>query len=224
MRDSAGMLRPTTTAAPRAVLVHGAATTPRSYAEVLHYLPGWVVRIPARRCSGNLDEELAALAPLCTDAVVAGVSGGATLTLALLMAGVPMRAAVLHEPAAGSLAPGLLDGVAAAWQRGGVPAFGSTLYGSTWTIADAPADHAAVGRDLAMFRRFEPAPLPAGHPPAVLTVGEWSPPIRHRTATALAALLGVPVQIISATGHAVHQENPEALGGSVIDMCRTGHG
>jgi pimeloyl-ACP methyl ester carboxylesterase len=209
---------PVATDPPRAVLIHGAATTPRIYERVPHYLPDWVVRIPERRCSGSLDEEVAALAPLCADAFVAGVSGGATLTLALLMAGTPLRGAVLHEPAAGSLAAGLLDAVATAWATGGVQAFGTTLYGPAWTIGDAPEDEAAVARDLAMFRGFEPAPLPAGHPPAVLTVGELSPPIRHRTAAALSAFLGLPVKIIPAVGHALHLEAPAALAGCLREL------
>jgi pimeloyl-ACP methyl ester carboxylesterase len=138
------------------------------------------------------------------------------------MAGVPLRAAVLHEPAAGSLAPGLLDDVAAALASGGVEAFGSTLYGSAWTIADAPADRAAVTRDLTMFRGFEPGPLPVGHPPAVLTVGELSPPIRHRTAAALSSCLRIPVKVIPATGHAAHLESPAALASCIAEMYSAG--
>lgn len=184
----------------------------------MRHLPEWVVRVPERRCSGNLDEEAAALAPLCTDAVVAGVSGGATLTLALLMSGVPLRAAVLHEPAAGSLTPGLLTAVAEAWARGGVAAFGSSLYGPAWTVADAPEDDGAVARDLAMFRGFEPGPLTAGHPPAILTVGENSPPIRHETAAALSGFLGLPVVTIPGVGHALHLEDPAALARCIVDM------
>ena len=51
-------------------------------------------------------------------ALVVGVSGGATLGLELAARGVGFRAAVLHEPAVGSLLPGLLDGVAAAYGAG----------------------------------------------------------------------------------------------------------
>jgi pimeloyl-ACP methyl ester carboxylesterase len=142
--------------------------------------------------------------------VVAGVSGGATLGLALAAAGVP-AAAVLHEPAVGSLLPGLLDQVRAAYAEGGVPAFARALYGSAWTAAEAPADPGAVARDLAMFTGFEPA-APAGEVGRVLiTVGERSPAIRHESAARLADKFGLSVEVIADAGHAVHLTHPAAF-------------
>lgn len=103
------------------VLVHGAATTARIWDRLLPHLTGFRVHVPDRPSSGDLETELAALAPLCAGAYVVGVSGGTTLGLALASRGVPMRAALLHEPAAGSLAPGLLTHVAAGLRTGASP-------------------------------------------------------------------------------------------------------
>lgn len=183
---------------PRVVLIHGAATTGHVWRRVLPLLPGFDVLAPDRPCSGNLSTEVDALRAHCAGALVVGVSGGATLGLALAAAGVPMTGALLHEPAVGSLRPGLLDGVRAAYAAGGVPGFARALYGPAWTEADAPADLAAVGRDLAMFTAFEPAAaVPdtlAGH--VTVTVGECSPPVRHDSVSRLAATFGYRASVI----------------------------
>ena len=195
----------------RIVLIHGAATTSRIWAQVMAALPELEVVAPDRPSSGVLEDELDFLAGHCAGAVVGGVSGGATLGLALASRGVPFHAAVLHEPAAGSLAPGLLDSVAAAYATGGVTGFGTTLYGPLWSPADAPADAEAVHRDLTMFRGYEPAAPANGAGPVLQTVGARSPAIRHRVATALTAELGIPGRVIDGVGHAVHLEGPQAF-------------
>jgi pimeloyl-ACP methyl ester carboxylesterase len=193
------------------VLVHGAATTSRVWRLVVPLLDGFAVSCPDRASTGDLDAELAALAPLCQGAVVAGVSGGATLGLALAASGASLAAAVLHEPAVGSLLPGLLNGVAAAYRDGGLPGFASALYGPAWSAAEAPADHGAVGRDLAMFRAFEPAGPAAGEGPVLLTVGELSPPVRHESVRRLAAAFALETAVIPGAAHAAHLENPVAF-------------
>ena len=87
-------------ATPRVLLVHGAATTSRVWDRVHELLrdDGVEVVAPDRASTGDLAAELEALADDADGAVVVGVSGGATLGLALasdqLLAG-----AVLHEPA-----------------------------------------------------------------------------------------------------------------------------
>lgn len=197
----------------RLALIHGAATTSRVWRYLLPLLTAdgpQAVAVPDRPCTGDLAEETAALRPACAGAVVAGVSGGATLGLALVAAGVP-AAAVLHEPAVGSLLPGLLDRVRAAYAAGGVPAFARALYGSAWTAAEAPADPAAVSRDLAMFTAFEPAAPAEGMGPVVITVGERSPEIRHESAARLAAAFGFRVEVVPDAGHAVHLTHPDAF-------------
>src|SRR5277367_2057036 len=100
---------------PRIVLVHGAATTSRIWRTVVPLLDGFDVCCPDRAATGDLEAELDALAPLCAGAVVAGVSGGATLGLALAARGAGLAGALLHEPAAGSLLPGLLAPMARAY-------------------------------------------------------------------------------------------------------------
>jgi pimeloyl-ACP methyl ester carboxylesterase len=201
------------TPARRVTLLHGAATTGRAWRLVVPLLAPstaggeLTVAVPDRPCSGDLTAEVAALRASCAGAVVAGVSGGATLGLALAAAGVP-AAAVLHEPAVGSLLPGLLDQVRAAYAEGGVPAFGRALYGPAWTVAEAPTDPGAVARDLAMFTSFEPAAPARGTGPVIITVGERSPAVRHESVTRLADKFGFAVEVIPEAGHAVHLTHP----------------
>jgi pimeloyl-ACP methyl ester carboxylesterase len=200
----------------RVVLIHGAATTAAIWQGVSRSLaalcPNVPVAAPQRAYSGDLATEVDALAEVCADAVVVGVSGGATLGLALLAGGVPLAGAVLHEPAVGSLVPGLLAPMAAAHASGGVAAFGAALYGPAWTAAMAPEDPDAVRRDLAMFRAFEPIPPPAPIGGGMMTtVGALSAPVRHDAARALRAHCGLPYRLIDGCGHAAHLERPEAL-------------
>ena len=199
----------------RVLLVHGAATTARVWDLLLPLLPDVDLVVPDRPSSGDLSVELAALAPSAEGAVVVGVSGGATLGLALACASSHLAGAVLHEPAVGSLAPGLLDHVVAGWTAGGVVGFGSALYGPSWEPAMAPADPDAVDRDLAMFRRFEPTALVPGNGRVLVTVGEDSPPLRHVAAHALRDRLGTEVRVLPRSGHFVQHDNPAALAAAV---------
>ena len=197
-------------------LIHGAATMARVWAEVAAALPpDWEVVSPERAASGSLETELDDLEPVCRDATaVVGISGGATLVLALAMRGVPMSLALAHEPAVGSLLPGLLAPMADAYQRGGVEAFASTLYGPLWEPSMAPEDPAAVARDRAMCRSFEPGPpAPVSH--LVTCVGELSPPIRWQAAHALADRYGIPRAVVPGVGHAAHLESPAIFAGFI---------
>ncbi len=196
----------------RVVLIHGAATDSTVWTETVAALPPeWEAVCPDRPQSGDMDTEIACLAPICAGAFVVGVSGGATLGLELAARGVPMRGAVLHEPAAGSLAPGLLAPVAEAFERGGVAAFGATLYGPRWTPEHTRAPATTVAAELAMFRGFEPRPIGSAAARTVLTVGMRSPSARHRSVGRLAAFLGTAVRAVPGAGHAVHLEQPRAL-------------
>ena len=206
----------------RVALIHGAATTGRVWRHVVPLLGDFEVHCPDRPCSGDLAAEVAVLGPVCAGAVMAGVSGGATLGLALAAAGVPMVAAVLHEPAVGSLLPGLLDEVRTAYQVGGTAAFAATLYGSAWTPQEAPADGGAVSRDLAMFRAFEPAPPASGAGPMVITVGECSPTIRHESVRRLGAQFGLPVWQLPGARHAVHLEHPALFAAAIRRLAAAG--
>ncbi|MGW0179885.1 alpha/beta fold hydrolase [Nocardia sp. NPDC003345] len=195
----------------RVVLIHGVATDSRVWAATAAALgPAVEVYAPDRPQSGDMATELDALAPLCEGALVVGVSGGATLGLALAARGVEFAAALLHEPAAGSLAPGLLDDVVREFRRDGVAGFGRTLYGPCWSPELTGASYETVAGELAMFRAFEPGPVAAPER-ITLTVGRDSPPIRHRSVRALAAALGTGHRELPGTGHAVHLQNPSCL-------------
>ena len=193
----------------RAVLICGVATDPvvwRATAEALS-ARGFEVVIPERPRSGDLDTEVDALAPHCVDAVVVGVSGGATLGLELAARGVAMRRAILHEPAAGSLAPGLLDQVVAGFRSDGVTGFGTALYGPAWDRSMTSDDADTVARELAMFRAFEPRVPAIDREVVTLAVGECSPPARYASVRALSDALGVEYRVLAGAGHAAHLEN-----------------
>ncbi|MDT3443712.1 MULTISPECIES: alpha/beta fold hydrolase [unclassified Pseudofrankia] len=218
--------------APSFLLLHGAATTGAIWAGVRRELGERPVLAPDRPSTGDLARELAALraavdeagrlgVPVPTPVVFGGVSGGATLGLAALAAGVPLAAAVLHEPAVGSLLPGLLAPMAAAFETGGVAAFGRTLYGERWRPSNAPADPGAVARDLAMFLRFEPAAPGPTPGPVIVTVGERSPDVRHRAAELLHRELGVTVRVLAGCGHAAHLEAPAEFAARLLDAARS---
>lgn len=194
----------------RIVLIHGAATDSRVWrgtALVVHQATGATVEVPDRPQSGDLDEELTFLTPLCAGAFVIGVSGGATLGLELAARGVPLAGALLHEPAAGSLAPGLLTHVAEGLAAEGVVGFGHALYGPAWSPSDTRASVETIRREFAMFGAFEPTrPAPAVASGITLTVGGNSPLSRYNAVQSLAALLGVPWRILDGVGHAAHLE------------------
>ncbi|WP_051406444.1 alpha/beta fold hydrolase [Williamsia sp. D3] len=193
----------------RAVLLCGVAVDPPVWEQTSTVLSerGFHVVIPQRPRSGDLAAEVEFLAPLCDDAVVFGVSGGATLGLELAARGVTMTAAVLHEPAAGSLMPGLLDPVVAAFDEHGVPGFGHELYGPGWDPSMTTSNWETVARELAMFRRFEPRPLTINSSSVTLTVGAKSPRVRHESVNALAGALDLKVRVLPGTSHAAHLDN-----------------
>lgn len=198
----------------RVVLIHGAATDSRVWHRTIDALhTHWDADEPLeilavdRPQTGDWDTECAALAPVCADAYVVGVSGGATLGLELATRGIPMRAALLHEPAAGSLAPGLLTHVAEGLEREGVAGFGRALYGPLWSSSDTEATHEVVRAEFAMFSAFEPRPLTIPAHGVHLSVGEISPPSRHEAVRRLADFLCVDTYVIPGASHAVHLEN-----------------
>ncbi|MFE0748781.1 alpha/beta hydrolase [Gordonia sp. NPDC058843] len=193
----------------RAVLVCGVATDPPVWESTAYALAaiGYDVDVPIRPQSGCLDTEVDFLAPRCEGAVVFGVSGGATLGVELAIRGVGMAAGFFHEPAAGSLVPGLLDHVVDAFRREGVHGFGRALYGPGWTTAMTSADDAVVERELAMFRAFEPQEPVADATSVTLTVGRLSPAARHESVNAVAGRCGFGRRVLAGTSHAAHLDN-----------------
>jgi pimeloyl-ACP methyl ester carboxylesterase len=203
----------------RLVLVHGAATTSRMWDRVRPLLaarPGYAVTALERPRTGDLGQEIATLAPAVEGAWLVGVSGGATLGLALAAAGVPLAGAMLHELAVGSLEPDLLVAVAAAFTADGTAGLGRALYGTSWdpTMAGAVRD-ADTAAELAMFRSFEPAPLPPSAGRVVVTVGGLSPRIRHRSVAALGAAVGCEVHTIDEASHFAPHDAPAAFAAAV---------
>jgi pimeloyl-ACP methyl ester carboxylesterase len=195
--------------APRIVLLHGVATTSAMWRPVLPFLDDLDVVTPDRPCRGDLAAELDALRPIVEESFLVGVSGGATLGLAFAASPVRLAGAILHEPAVGSLLPGLLGPVAAAYAENGVPGFGAALYGPRWDPSMASADPDAVARELPMFRAFEPAAAAPHQGPVLVTVGAASPPPRHAAASALHDHLGYPVHVVAGAAHFVPVERPE---------------
>lgn len=197
---------------PRIVLVHGVATTSAIWSRVVEALDALDPRLEVvavqRPCSGDLTTELAALSDVAEGAFVVGASGGATLALALAASPVQLAGAIAHEPAVGSLAPGLLAPMAAAYADGGASAFATTLYGASWSRSMAQDAEATVARELPMFRAFEPAPARAGQGPVLVTVGADSPPARHAAASALHASLGYQTRVLPGAQHFVQWDQP----------------
>lgn len=205
---------------PPVLLIHGAATSGRVWRRLVPLLEahGYEVRAPDRPCSGDLEEEISFLEPLSRDAVLVGVSGGATLGWELVSRTSCPAAAVLHEPAAGSLRPGLLAGPLKALEEGGPASFARTLYGTAWTEEEM-ADSRTVPQDVAMFAGFEPQPPHPKAGPVQLTVGGASPPVRHEVAEAFELRFGLPAAVLPQAGHAVHLERPELLAGLVLQAA-----
>ncbi len=206
------------------VLIPGAAVAPQVWARCTAVLGGLghSVTTPDRPRSGDLATELAALAPQVEGAWVVGMSGGATLGLALAAQGTALAGAVLHEPAVGSLLPGLLAPIAAAYASGGTTAFARTLYGASWdpTLL-GEVDEAVTARDLAMFRAFEPGPPTAGTGPVLVTWGSESGPARREAAFALRGACGYRIEEINGAGHFVGYDHPELFAATVDREIRT---
>ncbi|WP_341579489.1 alpha/beta hydrolase [Microbacterium schleiferi] len=202
----------------RIVLVHGAATTPAVWDALLAALQRRGledVEAVRRPCSGTLDTELSFVAERSEGALVVGQSGGATLALGLAGIAAPVAGVLCHEPAVGSLVPGLLGPVSAAYAAGGVAAFGAALYGPTWSLADAGGDTDAVARELPMFRGFEPSAPSLAAAATLVTVGTLSPSIRHDAAKALHDRFGYPWTLVPGSGHFVAREAPEAFADAI---------
>ena len=215
------------TSAPlRIVLVHGIATSGAVWARLVERLGEHDVLALDRPRTGALVEEVAWLAPRVRGAWVVGMSGGATLALALAAAGVPLAGVVAHEPAAGSLAPTLLAPVGAAFAAGGTRSLARTLYGPSWTPAlagpgsEEVLDDAVTARELAMFRSFEPGPSSAACGPVVVTTGALSPAGRHDAAAALAPVVGAELVVVPGAGHLAAHDAPDAFADVVRRLVR----
>jgi pimeloyl-ACP methyl ester carboxylesterase len=194
----------------RVLLIHGVATTSAIWAPLLPYLRSFDVLDVNRPRLGDMDSETRWLADYAAGAFVVGISGGATLGLALASSSTQLLGALVHEPAVGSLAPGLLDPIVAAYAAGGTAGFGAALYGPGWTLDMAP-DDAPLTPELAMFRAYEPAVPAPGQGPVIATVGDRSLPIRHASVAALSAKYGYQTRVVVGSGHFAPFDAPKAF-------------
>jgi pimeloyl-ACP methyl ester carboxylesterase len=229
---------------PPVVLVHGVGVGPWSYEALARDLAtDHRVVVAHRRGYGrstalppasSLEAQVDDLLEL-TDGPTAfiGVSGGATLTLALAL-GHPhaVSAAVVHEPVIGPLAPELHAELQAAAGRlssstgaGGTVEFMRALVGvRTWAgfdrsaAGDVVARAAVVRHEVPHFLDFSPTSTElAGLAwvPLVSTVGERSRPSRHLAAAAVAAGTGGVPRVLPGVGHLAQIEAPAALSASL---------
>lgn len=230
----------------RVVLVHGVGIGPWSFAALAGELaadhevvvacrPGYGDLPDRRPPAASFAEQVEDLAGLAAGepAAFVGVSGGATLVLALALAHPELlAAAVVHEPLVGPLAPELHATVTAAAARlaatpgeAAVVAFVEELVGpAAWRRLSA-ADQADVGRRQAVVRAEVPAFLAFAPTPAQLagltgmpllsTVGGESPSIRRGAAAVVAGGMDISPLVLQGIGHLAQVEGPAALAGAL---------
>lgn len=204
------------------VLLTGVATDTRVWKPTFVSLSrlGWKVRVPERPRSGIIDREAEAIKDLCKGAIVIGVSGGATLALELASREPEISAVIAHEPAAGSLAPHLLDDAVHALNRDGVAEFARTLYGPSWTPDMNTSTESCVRGELSMFRSFEPKEPILKADRVILTVGSRSPRNRYSSVKSVADKLQIDWCVLPKTSHAAHIDGAFSSLSSVPDSDR----
>ena len=229
-----------TGAGAHVVLVHGVGLDGTLFGPVAERLvaTGTGATVVARRgyddryATADLGRHVDDLATAVAEApgtgpvVVAGVSGGATLALALAVGGTPrLAAAIAHEPLVGPLAPTQHDVISHSIDTllhddgpDAVEAFLERLVTPpTWAALDPDVRAAAVARaatvrtEAAGFATFAVggADLAAAAVPITWTVGAGSPPWRHDAAT-IGAAHGVQVVPVDCV-HTPQVEDPDGF-------------
>ncbi len=224
----------------RALLVHGVGIGSWSYRALAADLAAdhevvvasrWGYGVAAAPAASfeELVEDIARLAG--GPAAFVGVSGGATLVLALAVAHPELvAAAVVHEPLVGPVAHELHVQVSAAAGQlaatpgeAGVVDFLRTLVGpSAWDRlspgqrAGAMRNQAVVRAEVPLFLAFAPTPAQlaglAGAP-VLSSVGEESPRIRKAAAAVVAGYTARSPAVLPGVGHLAQLEGPAALAG-----------
>jgi pimeloyl-ACP methyl ester carboxylesterase len=195
--------------------------------------------IPAPTVAAHVEDLFEALDKAEVErAVLAGMSGGATVVLAAALDR-PERviAAVAHEPAVGSLAPQLRAQILAALE-GGADGLVRFLAGEpTWSglpgaVREWLAAHPRlIEADARAFARYEPdlpggaadAAPPVGPLPLVCSVGERSGAARRLVADRLAALTGAPVVVVPGCGHLPQFDAPRAFAEAIVRCAMLVH-
>ncbi|MEA2703406.1 MAG: hypothetical protein QOD63_1351, partial [Actinomycetota bacterium] len=233
---------------PAVVLVHGVGIGARAFDRVRDSLADdhrvLVVRRRGYRSgepvpsTASVDEQVADLvavvdARVISSATFVGVSGGATLVLAVALARPDLvRAAVVHEPAIGPLAPDLHAELQAASTRlastsglEGVLGFVNRLVGdSAWArLPVAVAEELesrweAVRAEVPEFIAFAPsveALAGLADIALVATVGSRSPACRQVAAKVLESHTGATVQVLEGVRHLPHLEAPRRFAAAI---------
>ena len=222
------------TSATPVALVHGVGFGPSTFERVARELrrAGRVVVVerrgygtragepPPGRVEDHVGDLLAALdAAGIERAVVAGCSGGATVSLAAALTA-PDRvvAAVSHEPAIGSLGPELIALIERSVQTGGMALVQALAGPATWSrlsageLAELESCAGILADDARAYLAWEP-PLErvAQAAPIICTVGRHSPPLRHRIAATVQERIGARVSVVEDCGHLVQLDAPAAF-------------
>lgn len=231
------------------LLVHGVGFGPESMAPVQRVLraratvrvvvrPGYEPGAAAASGRVSLDRQLDLLATeierlsrRCRSVVLAGVSGGATLGLALaLRDGRCADALVLHEPLVGPGAAALHERTAASAATladdGNAEEFLQRLVGRRGWLALPPDLRAAAGgrsdtirAEVPSFVAFEPTSEELGAltgAPIVTTVGSRSGGERRGAAELLVERAGAANVEVRATGHLVQVDGPAAWAACIL--------
>jgi pimeloyl-ACP methyl ester carboxylesterase len=225
---------------PPVVLVHGVGVGPWSYGALARDLAAHHrVVIVHRRGYGRSGAlpPASSLEALVDDLLEAadgpaafiGVSGGATLTLALALAHPDaVSAAVVHEPVIGPLVPELHNELRSAAARlssstgaDGAVEFVRALVGPrTWAgleraaVADVVARAGVVRHEVPQFLAFSPTSAELAvlaRVRLVSTVGAESRRSRHLAAAAVAAWAGGRPRVLPGVGHLAQIDSPAAL-------------
>jgi pimeloyl-ACP methyl ester carboxylesterase len=243
--DAAPRLGGALDAAPPVVLIHGVGFGPGTLAALAGVLTlslagrsrviiaarrGYGERShlpPARTVAEHVDDVLAVVDRAGAEqAVLVGVSGGATVALAAALCR-PERVvvAVSHEPAVGSFSPELRAMIDRTLSAGGGRELVRLLAGASTWASLASEEAAAIDRDGGLveadalaFLEFEPElPLAGARVPLVCSVGERSPPLRFEIAQRLAERTGAPLVVVPGSGHLAQLDAPIAFAEVIID-------
>lgn len=223
---------------PVVVLVHGVGVGPGSFARLAELLEDRHRVVAVERPAGDGGEALPVvdqadrLAEVLVDlgvgdGLLVGVSGGATVGLALAIRHPGVAGAlVLHEPLLGRHAAGLhaqfdeAAALAATGIEGAMTVVRTVMGEPTWDALGPDGRAAAWSQaarwqaEIPMFAAFDPTAAELGSlwaQPLLVTVGARSTVERRLAAGVLQNLAGVDVIEVPAAGNAAHLDAPEAF-------------
>ncbi len=236
-----GDVSPAPADAVTTILVHGVGLWPGTFSSLADRLdgptvtwtrPGYGSAAPSAGLAvARFEDQIGALADMVAanaPARVVGVSGGATLALALAIsvdAPDGLGSIVTHEPLIGRLEPALDQRVRTAGQQlaaapspAAADQFLAGLYGPAWLDLPPEAHEWArahahiVCAEVNEFASFQPdtnalSTITVDH---LTTVGAESAPDRHRVAALLAGH-GARAETIDGSGHLASVDNPDGL-------------